>query len=145
MLTVHPWQERRTTGQHGMSSEDRRRLSQHHEGQMHYQTGRGPRCLAVTYAVAGDYVLLRLPEYNELGHYAPGRPVVLEVPEPDHPLQVKGVAQVAGPQHEALVEHARFPEPVPPGVRTRVICLPLDGLVATPRRSWSTWNRRRAR
>ena len=111
---------------------------------MHYQTGRGPRCLAVTYAVAGNYVLLRLPDYNDLGHYAPGRPVVLEVSEPDHSLQVEGVAQVAGPQHQALIEQARFPEPVPAGVTTRVICLPLDGLGPMPRRSWSSWSTRPA-
>jgi hypothetical protein len=93
----------------------------------------------VTYAVAGDYVLLRLPEYNDLGHYAPGRPVVLEVSDPDHDLQVEGLAQVAGPEQESLIEPTRFPEPVPAGVASRVICLPLGGLGPLRRRSWSSW------
>ena len=145
VVTVRPRRDRQASGGQRVSREDRRRLSRHREGQLHYQTGRGPRCLAVTYAVAGDYVLLRLPEYNDLGHYAPGRPVVLEVFEPDHSLQVEGVAQVAGPQHQALIERTRFPEAVPAGVASRVICLPLAGLSPMPRRSWSRWGRRRAR
>ncbi len=146
MLTVRPRPGLQASSRHRVSSEDRRRLSQHREGQLHYQTGRGPRCLAVTYAVAGDYVLLRLPEYNDLGHYAPGRPVVLEVPDanPDRGLQVEGVAQAAGPQHKALIEQTRFPEPVLAGVATRVICLPLAGLGPMPRRSWSSWGGRTA-
>ena len=128
-----------------VSRKDRRRLSRHREGHLHYQTGRGPRCLAVTYAVADDYVLLRLPEYNDLGHYAPGRPVVLEVPDPHHGLQVEGVAQVAGPEHTELIDRTRFPEPVPTGVASRVICLPLAAVGPMPRRSWSSWSRRPTR
>lgn len=141
MLTVRPRPGPQASSRHLVSSEDRLRLSQHQEGHLHYQTGRGPRSLAVTFAVAGDYVLLRLPEYNDLGHYAPGRPVVLDVPDPDHGLQLEGVAQVAGPRLEALIKQTRFPEPVPAGVAARVICLPLDGLGPMPRRSWSKWNR----
>ena len=99
----------------------------------------------MTYTVAGDYVLLRLPEYNDVSHYAPGRPVVLEVPDSDQNLQVEGVAQVAGPQHQALIERTRFPEPIPAGVESRVICLPLAGVGPMPRRSWSSWTRRPAR
>lgn len=144
MLTVRPRRHRQASSGQRVNRKDRRRLSRHREGHLHYQTGRGPRCLAVTYAVAGDYVLLRLPEYNDLGRYAPGRPVVLEVPDPGHGLQVEGVAQVAGPQHEALVEQTRFPEPVPTGVASRVICLPLAGLSSMPRQSWSSWSRRPA-
>jgi hypothetical protein len=135
---------RASSGQR-VSRSDRRRLSRHREGRLHYQTDRGPRCLAVTYAVAGDYVLLRLPEYNDLGHYAPGRSVVLEVRDPDHDLQVEGVAQAAGPQHQALVERTRFPEPVPTGVTCRVICLPVGGLSPMSRRSWSSWSSRPAK
>jgi hypothetical protein len=144
VLTVRHRPGLPASSRHRASTEDRRRLSSHREGYLHYQTGRGPRCLAVTYAVAGDYVLLRLPEYNDLGHYAPGRPVVLEVPDPDQDLQVEVVAQAAGSQHSALIEQTRFPEPVPDGVETRVICLPLDGLGPMPRRSWSSWTRRPA-
>ena len=145
MVTVRPKSDRQASRQRRVSRKDRRRLSRHREGHLHYQTGRGPRCLAVTYTVAGDYVLLRLPEYNDASHYAPGRTVVLDVPDPEHGLQVEGVAQVAGRQHEALIERTRFPEPVPTGVESRVICLPLAGLGPMPRRSWSSWSRRPAR
>ena len=33
----------------------------------------------VGYAVTGDRVVVRLPEYNEISEYAPGRPIVLSV------------------------------------------------------------------
>jgi len=95
----------------------------------------------VTYTVAGGHVLLRFPDYNELGRYAPGRPVVLEVLDADHPVQVMGVAGVVGPALDALVQHARFPEPAPEGVASRVISLPMDALVPVRRRSWSGWDR----
>ena len=145
MVTVRPKSDRQASSRQRVSRKDRRRLSRHRDGHLHYQTGRGPRCLAVTYTIAGDYVLLRLPEYNDVSHYAPGRPVVLEVPDCDQDLQVEGVAQVAGPQHEALIQRTRFPEPVPIGVASRVICLPLTGVSPMPRRSWSSWRRRPAR
>jgi hypothetical protein len=129
---IEPRHRRRATTRHRASRKDRRRLSRHQEGRIHYQTGRGPRCLAVTYAVSGDYVLLRLPEFNDVAHYAPGQPVVLEVPDAHRTVQVRGVAQVAGRRQAGLVEHARFPEPVPVGVATRVICVPLDDVEAVP-------------
>lgn len=132
MLAVNHRRNLRAVPRHRESGDHRRRLSGHQEGRIHYQTGRGPRCLAVTYTVAGDYVLLRLPEYNDVARYAPGRPVVLEVSDAPSTLQVTGVAQVAGRQHAGLVEQATFPEPIPAGVATRVICLPLDDVAVVP-------------
>ena len=141
MLTAGPYRGRHRAHRGGLRGESRARLLRHHEGRLHYQTGRGPRCLAVTYTVAGGYVLLRFPDYNELGRYAPGRPVVLEVPDADHRVQVMGVARVVGPALDALVQQATFPEPAPDGVASRVIGLPIHGLVPVRRRSWSGWNR----
>jgi len=138
VLTVRPRASQQTSSRHRVSGEARRRLSRRQQRQLHSETGRGPRCLAVTYAITGDYVLLRLPEYNEVGRCAPGHTVVLDVPDGDHGLEVEGVAQVAGPEQDALVERTRFPEPVPTGAY-RVICLPLTGLGPIRRRSWSTW------
>jgi hypothetical protein len=132
VLAVEPRRGRRAVTRHPASSKDRWRLSRHTEGRIHYQTGRGPRCLAVTYAVAGGYVLLRLPEYNDVTRYAPGRQVVLEVADDPHLLQVRGVAHIAGRQHAGLVEQAIFPEPMPAGVATRVICVPFDEVAAMP-------------
>ena len=114
------------------SSEDRLRLSRHEEGRIHYQTGCGPRCLAVTYALSGDYILLRLPEYNDVTHYAPERPVLLEVSDAHDTLQVRGVAHVAGRRHVGLVDQASFPEPAPTGIAVRVICIALDDVEAVP-------------
>ena len=141
MLTARPYRRGHRADREELRGDDRAGLLRHHEGRLHYQTGRGPRCLPVTYTVAGGHVLLRFPDYNELGRYAPGRPVDLEVPDADHPVQVMGVADVVGPALDALVQHARLPEPAPDGVASRVISLPIDALVPVSRRSWSGWNR----
>jgi hypothetical protein len=44
-------------------------------------TGRGPRCVAVNYAVHGDEIVLRVPEFNEICQYAPGCEVCLVIDE----------------------------------------------------------------
>ena len=54
-------------------------LCSHHEGRLGYQTGKGPRSVVVSYAVAGDQILVRLPDYNDIVHYAPGSEVSLDV------------------------------------------------------------------
>ena len=54
-------------------------ISNQHEGRLRYETGRGPRAVAVRYAVTDDQVVSRAPEYNEIGQYAPGRPITMRV------------------------------------------------------------------
>ena len=44
-------------------------ISNHDEGLLGYQTGRGPRAVVVSYAVTDDQVVSRVPEYNEIGQY----------------------------------------------------------------------------
>ena len=48
-------------------------------GTVGYLTGRGPRAVVVNYAVTDDQVVFRLPEYNEICQYAPGREITLNV------------------------------------------------------------------
>lgn len=106
---------------------DRRRwLTRHHEGRLRYPTGRGPRALAITYVVAGNYILLKIPEYNPVAGYASGQQVELAVPHGDGDLCVRGQAQTPGPGQAHLLRQARFPEHWPEGVHTRVLCLPLS-------------------
>ena len=47
-------------------------VSNHDEGRLGYQTGRGPRAVAVSYAVTDDQVVSLPPEYNEIFQYGPG-------------------------------------------------------------------------
>ena len=54
-------------------------ICSHHEGRFGYQSGRGHRSVVVSYAVAGDQILVRLPDYNDIVHYAPGSEVSLDV------------------------------------------------------------------
>ncbi len=54
-------------------------LSEHHEGRLGYLSGRGPRSVVVCYAMAGDRIMLRLPDYNDIVHYAPGSEISLAV------------------------------------------------------------------
>ena len=51
----------------------------HHEGRLGYQSGRGHRSVVVFYAVADDQILVRLPDYNDIVHYAPGAEISLDV------------------------------------------------------------------
>jgi hypothetical protein len=51
----------------------------HHEGRLGYQSGRGHRSVVVFYAVAGNQILVRLPDYNDIVRYAPGAEISLAV------------------------------------------------------------------
>jgi hypothetical protein len=55
-------------------------LNTHGEGRLGYLSGRGERNVVVAYAVNhGDEIVLRVPAYNEITQYVPGRQVTLEV------------------------------------------------------------------
>ena len=103
----------------------------HHEGRLGYQSGRGHRSVVVFYAVAGDQVLVRLPDYNDIVHYAPGAEISLAV-EGGTPaahresVTVTGTAELAENTQRPLIDQAAFEEDWPSDVRTSVICLPLN-------------------
>ena len=54
-------------------------LEAHHEGRLGYRSGLGRRAVVTSYAVAGEQVVFRVPEYNPVLQYAPGTQVTLEV------------------------------------------------------------------
>ena len=106
-------------------------LFSHHEGRLGYQSGRGPRSVVVSYAVAEDQVLVRLPDYNDIVRYAPGSEVSLDVdggtPAAHRELvTVTGTAELAEGDKRPLIDKAAFQEDWPSDVRTSVICLPLN-------------------
>ena len=113
-------------------------ICSHHEGRLGYQSGRGHRWVVVSYAVAGDQILVRLPDYNDIVHYAPGERVTLEVdgaitPSGDSAtVIVTGTARLMEIEQIDVSVDAVFEEPWPPEVRTSIIGLPTkDVLLVT--------------
>ncbi len=111
-------------------------LRQHHEGRLSYLSGRGPQSVVVSYVVAGDQILLQIPEYNEIAQYAPGAEVTLVVDrmvEPTSAIQpgvTIDVVSVTGTA--ALVTEADRPPAAggfgefwPAGIKISLLGLPL--------------------
>jgi len=98
-----------------------------------YQSGRGHRCVVVSYAVTGDQILVRLPDYNDIVRYAPGAEVSLDVEGGTaaahrETVIVTGMAELAESAHRPLIDQAAFVENWPPDVPTSIICLPLNAM-----------------
>jgi nitroimidazol reductase NimA-like FMN-containing flavoprotein (pyridoxamine 5'-phosphate oxidase superfamily) len=110
-------------------------LTSHREGRLAYPTGRGPRSVVVSYAVTERHIMFRLPDYNDIVHYAPGERVTLEVEGVHAPVQafesvsVTGEAQLAPGDDPTMLQEAHFEEQWPAGVCTSVICLPITEMV----------------
>ncbi len=91
--------------------------------------------MVVSYAVTERHIMFRLPDYNDIVHYAPGERVTLEVEGRQAPVQafesvsVTGEAQLASRDDPAVLQEAHFEEQWPAGVRTSVICLPITEMV----------------
>ena len=126
------------------SSECRRWLQEHHEGRLGYLSGRGPRSVVVSYALADDHILMRVPDYNDIAQYAPGSQVTLAVDglvESDSPskpeveeVSVTGIAAQADGA-SSPVDAGRFDESWPSGIKTSVVSLPLTQLNGVERRA----------
>ena len=54
-------------------------LSSHHEGRLSYLSGRGSRSVVVLYTLADQGIVMRLPDYHDAAHYAPGAEVRFDV------------------------------------------------------------------
>jgi hypothetical protein len=87
----------------------------------------------VSYAVAEDQILVRLPDYNDIVHYAPGSEVRLDV-EGGTPaahretVVVTGKAALAENGQRPLIDQTPFQEEWPPDVRTSIICVPFTAI-----------------
>ena len=111
-------------------------LRQHHEGRLSYLSGRGPRSVVVSYVVAGDHILLQIPDYNEIAQYAPGSEVTLAVDRKGEPTSAiqPGVPEVVSVTGTAALEEranrpaaaaVRFNESWPAEIRISLLRLPL--------------------
>jgi hypothetical protein len=126
-------------------SECRRWLHQHGEGRLGYLSGRGPRSVVVSYAVADDQILMQVPDYNDIAQYAPGAEVTLAVDgevegtSADEPaideVSVTGTAAHADQTHRPPADAVRFDESWPIGIKTCVVSLPLTQVDGVERRA----------
>jgi hypothetical protein len=116
------------------SGECRRWLEQHRQGRLGYLSGRGPRSVVVSYAVVGDQILVKVPDYNDIAHYAPGAQVTLAVDgKIDHTAVIEevSVTGTAGHQDGNVAvpgDAVQFDESWPAAIKTSVVTLPLTGM-----------------
>ena len=113
------------------AAECRSWLHTHTEGRLGYLSGRGPRCVVVCYAVApDDKIVLRVPEYNDIGQYAPGERVTPYVdgmtsPGDRQTVRASGRAAVLTDPSVAALD-GRGVERWPTGVSTSIVAFPLE-------------------
>ena len=106
-------------------------LGTHTEGRLGYLSGRGPRWVVVSYSMAADgAIVLRIPEFNEIGQYAPGERVTFEVdgvtgPGKPQTLRVRGRADLRTGRTPAAVSGERG-ERWPAGVHASIVVLQID-------------------
>jgi hypothetical protein len=105
-------------------------LRKRSQGRLGHLTGRGPRSTVVGYAVTDDQVVFRVPEYNEICQYAPGRPITLSVDGGGANIRSHTEVVVTGIGHiperpEDLAEAVDGLEGWPLSVSTHLICLGL--------------------
>ena len=95
--------------------------------------------MVVSYAVTDDQVVFRLPEYNEIRQYAPGRQITLNVSWVCASSHIRTELVVTGigfiPEHQAsLLAAVDFVEGWPPGISTQLMCLDLAAVEGTTQR-----------
>ena len=125
------------------TGECRRWIQEHHEGRLGYLSGRGPRSVVVSYAVAGDEILMRVPDYNDIAQYAPGTRVTLAVdgglettPAGEQAIDEVSVTGTAAHADQALEppgDTEPFDESWPSGIKISVVSLPLTQLSGVER------------
>ena len=128
-----------------VSRDSRVWLGRHHEGRLSYMSGCGPRSVMISYALVGDEILLQVPDYNEIAHYAPGARVSLAVLEDSEPesadrpgraireVRVTGTAGLESDGAGRPLAATLFDEHWPDGVRTSIVTLPLNDLQVSER------------
>ena len=112
------------------SAECRAWLRKRSQGRLGHLTGRGPRSTVVGYAATDDQVVFRVPEYNEICQYAPGRTITLSVDCGGAGTHSRTEVVVTGVGHtperqEDLADAVDLLEEWPSSVSTHLICLDL--------------------
>ena len=106
-------------------------LRSHTEGRLGYLSGRGLRWVVVCCALSwDDKIVLRVPEYNEVGQYAPGERVTIGVDGMtslgcQQTVRVSGRAVVL-PDPSVRELNGWGGESWPSGISTSTVALPLE-------------------
>ena len=110
-----------------ITTADRHLLLRRQEGRLSYTSGRGRPTVVVTYTISDDHLVIRVPEYNEIGWYAPGAEVGFTVDgDQTHPgaVELRRIATTGG-CHLHIADRDPKAEHWPKGINLTVICLPL--------------------
>jgi hypothetical protein len=137
MMTPHPAtlladDRQRLVAKRRLSpTECRAWLSNHDEGRLSYLSGRGPRSVVVLYTLADKQIVMRLPDYHDAAHYAPGAEVRLDVEGLGNAgrdtVRVIGQAVLADrAPMDALDGVGADPDKESSMVETSVVCLPIS-------------------
>lgn len=125
-LSTHHHTTRRLT-----RGECRDWLTSHRQGRLGYSSGRGPRSVVVSYCLLDEQIVVRLPDYNDIVHYAPGSQVVFEVEDQTdtvpgyETVSVTGMAELVDTDEQFDLD---FAESWPDGVATSLVFLPLTAV-----------------
>jgi hypothetical protein len=117
----------RTALANQISTADGDLLLRRQEGRLSYTSGRGRPTVVVTYTISDDHLVIRVPEYNEIGWYAPGAEVGFTVDgDQTHPgaVELRRIATTGG-CHLHIADRDPKAEHWPKGINLTVICLPL--------------------
>jgi hypothetical protein len=125
----------RVAGAIRITAADRHLLHRGQEGRLGYTSGKGHQTVVVTYTIGDGHIVIRVPEYNEIGWYAPGTEVTFAVDgdqtHPD-PVQLRRIAAKGG-CHTQTSDLDLNAEHWPDGINVTVICLSLVGSDITGR------------
>lgn len=108
--TANPWQVLNEAG----------------DGRLLFLTGHGVRAVVVQYTLAGEEIMLHLPDFNEAAHYVSDSHVVLEAIAPVDGFRWKVSASGYAaeiPDHDVLAATAAHLEQWPTGIASRYIVI----------------------
>jgi hypothetical protein len=110
-------------------------LSEASDGRLLFLTGHGVRAVVVQYTLAGEEIMLHLPDFNEAAHYVSNSHVVLEAIAPVDGVRWKVSASGDAaeiPDDDVLAATAAHLEQWPTGIASRYIVIKPTSLDVMP-------------
>jgi hypothetical protein len=110
-------------------------LNEASDGRLLFLTGHGVRAVVVQYTLAGEEIMLHLPDFNEAAHYVSNSHVVLEAIA--HVDGFRWKVSASGdaaeiPDHDVLAATAAHLEQWPTGIASRYIVIKPTSLDIEP-------------
>ena len=110
-------------------------LNEASDGRLLFLTGHGVRAVVVQYTLAGEEIMLHLPDFNEAAHYVSNSHVVLEAIAAVDGFRWKVSASGDAaeiPDHDVLAATAAHLEQWPTGIASRYIVIKPTSLDVAP-------------